>query len=211
MLFSVYFGKLLLFALNLKFLHKNDTFWIWTQLTKWSSSTLVSTPIWILEKKTLKFNFLWPFEFWMHFQCLSNSKYRMTRKFWLYYDVFHCNTLEKMWDLCRAASQWQTQLLTPQRPRGSKVALHSQEVQFKVLYLFHQMFVFNKICWVSPPLKSSYCRKIFMSIQVVLNSWEQFEVQNPHIFALLWSSAAYNFFIYGPFSIFLLEKLRILV
>jgi len=34
------------------------------------------------------------------------------------------------------------------------------------------------------PLKSSYCGKIFMSIQVVLNAWEQFEVQNLHIFAL---------------------------
>jgi len=32
------------------------------------------------------------------------------------------------------------------------------------------------------PLKSSYFDKIFMSIQVVLNVWEQLEVQNPDIF-----------------------------
>jgi len=50
MLFSVYFGKLLLFLINLKFLHKNDIFWLWAQLIKWSSSTLVSTPIWIFGK-----------------------------------------------------------------------------------------------------------------------------------------------------------------
>jgi len=90
MLFSVFFGKLLLLALNLKFLHKNDLFWIWGQLTKWSSSTIISTPIRIFEK-ILKFKFLLPFEFWMHFQCLSNSNYRMKRNFRLYYDVCHCN------------------------------------------------------------------------------------------------------------------------
>jgi len=36
-------------------------------------------------------------------------------------------------------------------------------------------------------LKSSYCGKIFMSIQVVLNVWEQFKVQNLDIFGLQWT------------------------
>jgi len=39
-----------------------------------------------------------------------------------------------------------------------------------------------------------------MSIQVVLNVWEQFEVQNPNILGSQWTLAAYNFFIQGPFS-----------
>jgi len=45
-----------------------------------------------------------------------------------------------------------------------------------------------------------------MSIKVVLNVWEQFEVQNPHIFTLQWTLVAYNFFIHGPFSIIFVEK-----
>jgi len=45
-----------------------------------------------------------------------------------------------------------------------------------------------------------------MSIQVVLNAWEQFEVENPHIFALQGTSVAYYFFIKGPFSIKLVGK-----
>ena len=45
-----------------------------------------------------------------------------------------------------------------------------------------------------------------MSIQVVLNAWEQFEVQNPDIFALQWTSAAYNFFRQGLFSIIFVGK-----
>jgi len=40
------------------------------------------------------------------------------------------------------------------------------------------------------PFEVCYCGKIFMSIQVVLNVWEQFEVQNPDIFELQWTSAA---------------------
>jgi len=63
-----------------------------------------------------------------------------------------------------------------------------------------------KICWVLFPLKSIYWGKIFMSIQVVLNVWEQFQVQNPDIFALQWTSIAYNFFIQGFFSIIFVEK-----
>jgi len=74
---------------------------------------------------------------------------------------------------------------------------------FGGLYLLHQMLVFNKICWVFFPLKSSYCGKIFMSIQVVLNVWEQFEVQNPGIFGLHWTSVAYFFFIQ---CLFLIKK-----
>jgi len=55
---------------------------------------------------------------------------------------------------------------------------------FGDLYLLHLIIVFNKICWIMFPLKSSYCSKISMSIQVVLNAWEQFKVQNPNIFGL---------------------------
>jgi len=40
---------------------------------------------------------------------------------------------------------------------------------FGGLYLLHPIFAFNKICWVMFLLKSIYCDKIFMSIQVVLN------------------------------------------
>jgi len=48
------------------------------------------------------------------------------------------------------------------------------------------MLVFNfyKKNWLLFFIKSTYCGKIFMSIEVVLNAWEQFEVQNPDIFAL---------------------------
>jgi len=45
-----------------------------------------------------------------------------------------------------------------------------------------------------------------MSIQVVLNVWKHFKVQNPDIFALQWTLAAYNFFIHGPFSIIFVLK-----
>jgi len=76
---------------------------------------------------------------------------------------------------------------------------------FGGLCLFHQMFVFYKICWVLFN-KFSYCAEIFMSIQVVLNVWEEFEVQNPNIFALQWTLAAYNFFIQSPFSIIFVGK-----
>jgi len=74
------------------------------------------------------------------------------------------------------------------------------------LYLLHQIFFFNNIFWIFFPFKPTYCGKIFMSIWVVLNFWEQFEVQNPHIFALQWTLMAYNFFIKGPFSIIFLGK-----
>jgi len=87
----MYFGNLLLCALNLKFLHKNDILWIWVQLTKWSSSSLVSTPIWILKKFQI-LNILLQFELWMYFQCLLNSNYRMIHKWSLHYDIFHWNT-----------------------------------------------------------------------------------------------------------------------
>jgi len=73
--------------------------------------------------------------------------------------------------------------------------LHSNGCNFGGLYLFHQMSIFNQICWVLFFLKSNYCGKFFMSIQVFLNVWEQFKVQNPHIFALQQTLAAYNFFI----------------
>ena len=85
-------------------------------------------------------------------------------------------------------------------------SLHYDGCNFGGLYLSHQMFVFNKNCWVLFPIKPSYCGEIFMSIQVVLNVWEHFEVQNPDIFALQWTSAAYNFFIHGPFSIIFVGK-----
>jgi len=77
---------------------------------------------------------------------------------------------------------------------------------FGGLYLFHKMFVFNKICCAVFPLKSSYCGEIFMSIRVVLNFWEQFEVQNPDIFGLQWTLAAYFFFIQCPFPIRIVVK-----
>jgi len=81
----VYFGKLLLLTLNLKFLHNNDIFWVWTQLTKWRSSTLVSTP----SERILILNILLQFELWVYFQCLLNSIYRIIWKFNLHHDVHH--------------------------------------------------------------------------------------------------------------------------
>jgi len=83
--------------------------------------------------------------------------------------------------------------------------LHWDGCNFGGLSLFHQMLVFNQICWVLFPMKSTYCGKIFMSIQVVLNAWNQFEVLNLDICALQWTSAAYNF-IKGLFSIFFVGK-----
>jgi len=38
--------------------------------------------------------------------------------------------------------------------------LHWDGCNFGGLYLFHQMLVFNKIYWMTFPLKSSYCGKI---------------------------------------------------
>jgi len=84
--------------------------------------------------------------------------------------------------------------------------LHWDGCNFGGLYLFHQMTIFNKICWIFFPIKSTYCGKIFKSIQVFLNAWEQFEVQNPNIFALQWTLAAYNFFRQGLFSIIFVGK-----
>ncbi len=80
--------------------------------------------------------------------------------------------------------------------------LHYDGCNFGGLYLFQKVFIFNQICWVLFPLRSSYCGKIFMPIQVVLNAWEQFEVQNPDIFAFQSTSVTDNFFIHDPFSIF---------
>jgi len=45
-----------------------------------------------------------------------------------------------------------------------------------------------------------------MSIQVVLNVWEQFEVQNPNIFGLQRISTTCFFFIQCPFPIIVFEK-----
>jgi len=44
--------------------------------------------------------------------------------------------------------------------------------------------VFNQMCWIMFSLKSSYCGKIPMPIQGVLNVWEQFKVQNPNLWGL---------------------------
>jgi len=55
-------------------------------------------------------------------------------------------------------------------------------------------------------LKSTYCVKIFMPIQVVLNVWEQFEVQNSVIFGLQWTLAAYFFFVQCLFPIIFFVK-----
>jgi len=49
------------------------------------------------------------------------------------------------------------------------------------IYLLHAIFVFNKKNW---GYLDMYCSKIFMSILVVLNVWEQFEVQNLDIFGI---------------------------
>jgi len=56
------------------------------------------------------------------------------------------------------------------------------------------------------PLNSSYCGKNFMSIQVVLNVWEQFKVQNLDIFGLHWTLTACFFFIQCTFPINFLGK-----
>jgi len=98
-------------------------------------------------------------------------------------------------------------------------AIQSSQVQFEFaslhydgcnlggLYLFIKCSFSIKICEVLFSLKSSYYGKIFMSSQVVLNVWEQFKVQNPYIFALQWTLAAYNFFIQGPLSIIFVGKI----
>jgi len=63
-----------------------------------------------------------------------------------------------------------------------------------------------KFCWVLFSLKSSYCDKIFMSIQVVLNVWSnlKFKIHTfLHYNELRW---LYNFFIQGLFSIIFVGK-----
>jgi len=72
--------------------------------------------------------------------------------------------------------------------------------------IFLIKFSFKIFFWFFFPLRYSYCSIIFMSIQVVLNVWEQYIVQNPQIFALQWTSAACNFFIQGSFSIIFVGK-----
>jgi len=82
----VYFGKLLLCAINLKFPHKNDIFWIWAQLTKWRSSTLVSTPIWIM--KNFKY---WIFYCNLNFGCIFNVYWILIIEWhenWVYTMIF---------------------------------------------------------------------------------------------------------------------------
>jgi len=66
--------------------------------------------------------------------------------------------------------------------------------------LIHCLFSI-KICQITFPMKPSYCNKIFMSIQVVLNVWDQFKVQNPNIFGLQWILATCFFFIQCLFPI----------
>jgi len=57
------------------------------------------------------------------------------------------------------------------------------------LYFLHPMLVFNKhLLNFMFPLNSTYCGKIFRSIQVVLKVKEQFEVQNSNMFLLHWVS-----------------------
>ena len=68
------------------------------------------------------------------------------------------------------------------------------------------MFVFNKNYWVRFPLKSSCYSKIFMSIQIVGNVWESFEVLNLDIFGLQWTLAAYFSFIKYYFPIKIIVK-----
>jgi len=80
----VYLGKLLLLALYLKFLHKNDIFLLWAQQTKWRSSTLVSTPIWIFEK-FLKLNFYCD----LNFACIFNV-------YWILIIEWHINWIYTM-------------------------------------------------------------------------------------------------------------------
>jgi len=87
----VYFGKLFLLTLNLKFLLKNYIFWVWVQLTKWRSSTLVSTTLRIFKKFLILNIILLQFELRVYFQCLLNSIYIMTWKFNLHHDVHHRN------------------------------------------------------------------------------------------------------------------------
>lgn len=90
MLFSVYYGKLLLLALNLKFLPKNDVFWVWAQLTKWRSPILVPTPVGILNF-FLILNILLLSELWMYLWCLLHSNYRRKRDLSFLHDVCHYN------------------------------------------------------------------------------------------------------------------------
>jgi len=45
-----------------------------------------------------------------------------------------------------------------------------------------------------------------MTIQVDLNVWEQFKVQNLDIFALQFTLVAYSFFVEGLFSIIFVGK-----
>jgi len=84
--FSV-LGELVAPSLGLHFLHRNDIFRIWAQLMKWSSYTLVSTPIRNIEK-FLKLNIWMHFGLWAYFQCLLNYVYR-TSKLCLDYDALY--------------------------------------------------------------------------------------------------------------------------
>jgi len=77
---------------------------------------------------------------------------------------------------------------------------------FEVLYLLYPMLVFNIIYWITFSIQYSFCGKIFMSIQVVLNIWEQFKVQNPDIFLLQLTLATCFFFIWCLYLIKKLEK-----
>jgi len=68
-------------------------------------------------------------------------------------------------------------------------------VSFSSNFCFQQ----NLLGYIS--LKFNYCGKIFMSIQIVLNVWEQFEFPNLDIFELQWTLVTYFFFIQCPFPI----------
>jgi hypothetical protein len=84
------FQCILLLSLNLKFLLENDIFWVWAQLTKQRSPTLVSTPIGILGKFAI-LNILLEFELWMYFWCLLYSNYRRKRDLSSHHDACHYN------------------------------------------------------------------------------------------------------------------------
>jgi len=134
-----------------------------------------------------------------HIVCKSNSKCFNFR-------IWCPSLIKTCWKICwNSSSLYREKFQTNPKCNDFLKAIWISQVQFeftklhfddnfKGLYLLHPMFFSNKICWIMFPLKSNYCRKKFMSIQV-LNVWEQFKVQNPDIFGLHWTLAACFFFI----------------
>jgi len=125
----------------------------------------------------------------------------------------HKHTKSNQWDATHSTKKQPHTVLSIDRTQHPHSAtqfeltkLHFDDYNLGALYVLHLMFVFNNKFWFIIPLKSSCCGKILLSIQVVLNVWKQFEVQNLNIFGLQRTLAAWFFFIQCPFLIKFFEK-----